>query len=250
MLGARVGSDAEVVGVSAEVAVDVVRIPVEVTAPAVVFDVVARGYDRRQVHAHVADLEQQLAELRFDAEDVVAQRRLLAEGRAALAIEQQAWRPSYTELGQRAGRILQLAQEEADALRAAATDEARAVRAQAQADALAERAEAQREAEQVRQQAARAAALAEQALAERRELAERELDHARRDAELQVAGALARARASAAEMVAHARREVDELRRAAQQELAQTQSARGRLGAEVVELADRLARVADHLREA
>ncbi|MDP9436671.1 MAG: hypothetical protein M3P93_16390, partial [Actinomycetota bacterium] len=89
----------------------------------------------------------------------------------------------------------------------------------------------------------------EQDAEQRRELTRRELEHARRDAELQVAGMLAQARAQAGDQLAQARREIEELRRDADQQLTQTRVARDRLTAEVVALADDLARVAARLRE-
>ncbi len=64
-------------GVVDEVTPGVVRSPVEVAAQAAVFHVAGRGYDQGQVDAHVSALEQELAELRWEHNDLAAQRREL-----------------------------------------------------------------------------------------------------------------------------------------------------------------------------
>jgi len=84
-------------GVVDEVSAGLVRIPAEVAAEAAVFRVVARGYDPGQVAAHVLAVEQELAELRWEHDDVAAQRRELAEQRE----QQNRWRPSVRALGDR-----------------------------------------------------------------------------------------------------------------------------------------------------
>src|SRR5664280_3744356 len=70
----------EVPGVSAEP----IRIPVPVESPSVVFDVVGRGYDRRQVHEQLHRQEQELAELRWELEALQAERDSVREDRARL----------------------------------------------------------------------------------------------------------------------------------------------------------------------
>ena len=99
-------------GVVDEVSAGLVRIPVEVAAEAAVFGVVARGYDQGQVDAHVLAVEQELAELRWEHDDVAAQRRMLAEQRE----QQNRWRPSVRALGDRMVQLMCLAEQEAGAL--------------------------------------------------------------------------------------------------------------------------------------
>lgn len=62
-----------------------VRIPVEVATEAAIFSPAGRGYDREQVDAHAAALEQELAELRWEHEDLAGQRQALAVQRAQQA---------------------------------------------------------------------------------------------------------------------------------------------------------------------
>ncbi len=88
-----------------QVSAGLVRIPVEVTAEAAVFRVVARGYDPGQVDAHVLVLEQELAELRWEHDDLAAQRGELAEQRD----QQNRWRPSVRALGDRTVQLMCLA---------------------------------------------------------------------------------------------------------------------------------------------
>jgi len=93
-------------GVVDEVSAGLVRIPVEVAAEAAVFGVVACGYDQGQVDAHVLALEQELAELRWEQDDVAAQRRELAEQRE----QQNRRRPSVRALGDRMVQLMCLAE--------------------------------------------------------------------------------------------------------------------------------------------
>ncbi len=84
-----------------------VRIPVEVATEAAVFSPAGRGYDRKQVDAHVAALEQELAELRWEHEDLAGQRQALFVQRA----QQACWTPSFTALGERVVQLVRLAEE-------------------------------------------------------------------------------------------------------------------------------------------
>ncbi len=124
-------------GVVDEVSAGLVRIPVEVAAEAAVFRVVARGYDPGQVDAHVLALEQELAELRWEHDDLAAQRRELAEQRE----QQDRWRPSVRALGDRMVQLMCLAEQEAGALRTAATVEVARQREQANVAFAAQQAE-------------------------------------------------------------------------------------------------------------
>ncbi|MCW2621668.1 MAG: DivIVA domain, partial [Frankiales bacterium] len=127
------------------------RVPVEVLADAVVFDVVSRGYDRRQVDAHVAALEQELAELRWAQDDLAAQQEALAAQREA----QERWTPSFDARGARVVEVLRLAEQEAAALREEAAGEVGRLRHEATAALLAERADLERGLGEARQAAAR-----------------------------------------------------------------------------------------------
>lgn len=95
------------------------------------FDVVMRGYDRTQVNRHVAWLEELLATAEQQAataeqaangarEEVARVRRDAGE----LQAELERGRPTYEALGERIGKMLALAEEEAEALRAAGRAEA------------------------------------------------------------------------------------------------------------------------------
>jgi hypothetical protein len=225
----------------------VVRIPVEVPEDAVVFDVVARGYDRRQVDEHVATLEQELAELRWEAEDVAARRAELADARAAFDRERAEWEPSWTLLGARAREILQLAVEEAAQVRADAVAGTAALHRQAEADLEQARREAAHEAQALRARAARDLEVFEDEARLRRELLERDLAHARRDAELEATGLVATATARADELVETARRAAAELQAAAAAELTHTARSRDALAQELVDLSERLVAVVSRL---
>ena len=110
------------------------------------FEVVMRGYSRRQVHEYmirtrnqIRDLEERLARAIEQAE----QGRIeLAEARRRLAEAPQ----DYDELGQRLSQILKLGEEEAAAKKEAAEAEANRIREQANAQAESLLASAQEEA--------------------------------------------------------------------------------------------------------
>lgn len=127
------------------------------------FDVVLRGYERDQVDEYVNLLESQLQ-----------------QARAAASRE----RPNYAELGQRVVRILELAEEEASSMRAAAQAAADAIRE----DALTATDRARAEAEQIR---AAAAAEAENVTAQAAGEATQLVQRARTQAESIVADARA-----------------------------------------------------------
>lgn len=91
---------------------------------------VPRGYERRRVDAYVAATEQELAELRWEHDDLAAQRAALARERA----EQARWQPSFEALGSRVVEVLRLAEQEAAALREAAEERARRREHSANAD--------------------------------------------------------------------------------------------------------------------
>ncbi|MBB4700252.1 hypothetical protein [Sphaerisporangium siamense] len=164
------------------------------------FEVVMRGYSRRQVHDHmvrtrnqIRDLEERLAR----AIDQAEQGRIeLAEARRRLAEAPQ----DYDELGQRLSAILKLAEEEA-----------KSKRESADADATKTREEATAEAERM---LTAAQAEAERRVHEATESAERLLAQAGSDAE----ETLGTARAEAEETLRSARAESDRTLTAAQHE--------------------------------
>lgn len=220
-----------------------VRIPVEVAGEAVVFDVVARGYSRRQVDTHVARLEQELAELRWARDEVAAERERLAAEREAQA----AWVPSFEAMGARVVEVLRLAEQEAAALRADVAREARRARAEAVGHLVAAREQEEQALAEARRTTARELRTLEVSVQGRRELLEAELVRVRRDAELEVTGRLATATAQAADAVAEAVRDADALRAAARAELQQLHRRRDALAAEMVDLSERLVAVVHRL---
>lgn len=220
-----------------------VHIPVEVGTDAVVFDVVARGYHRRQVDAYVAGLEQQLAELRWEHDELTAQRRAVAEQRA----EQERWTPSFQALGERAAELLRLAEEEATALRTQGARQARRHERQASAELVASREEHTRALEQARRAGERELRSLEAGVQSRRGLLEAELSRVRRDAELEIAGRLAQAAAQAQDTRAEAGREAEEIRAAARAQVTHLRRRRDELAAELTDLSVRLVAVVHRL---
>ncbi len=213
-----------------------VQIPVEVAAEAVVFAVVARGYDRAQVRARVVELEQELAELRWQLADVAAQRQALEEQRE----RQERWAPSLGALGVRAEEILRLADEEAAELRARAREQVRRWERGAAAELEARKREHAEVLEQARADGERELRRLESSASTRRELLDGELARTRRDAELEVAGLLAQATAQAQDVRAAAAREADERRAQTQAEVERLQRRRAELARELTELSDAL----------
>ncbi|MFB9249995.1 hypothetical protein ACFFWE_17275 [Sphaerisporangium melleum] len=164
------------------------------------FEVVMRGYSRRQVHDHmvrtrnqIRDLEERLARAIEQAEQGRVE---LTEARRRLAEAPQ----DYDELGQRLSAILKLAEEEAISKRETAD-----------ADAAKTREEAAAEAERM---LSSAQAEAERRVAEATDAAERLLAQAGSDAE----ETLGAARSEADETLRNARAEADRTLTAAQHE--------------------------------
>ncbi|GGK98407.1 hypothetical protein Ppa06_57000 [Planomonospora parontospora subsp. parontospora] len=190
------------------------------------FEVVMRGYSRRQVHDYmirtrnqIRDLEERVAR----AIDQAEQSRLeLADARRRLSDAPQ----DYDELGQRLSQILKLGEEEAAAKREVADTEANRLRDEAAAEAerlvgsARERAEgiltaAQQEAER---RVAEATATAEQLLAQAGGDAEETLGAARAEAE----ETLTRARSEAERMIGSARHEAERTLESARAEAEET----------------------------
>jgi len=230
-------------GVVAKVSAGLVRIPVEVTAQAAVFRVVARGYDQEQVDAHVLALEQELAELRWEQDDLAAQRLELAEQRE----QQNCWRPSVRALGDRMVQLMCLAEQEAGALRTAATVEVARQREQANVAFAAHQAEQARALEVCHEAAEREMRLVHSLHQNRREVLATELAQARRDLEVEVTGTLARAAAQAQDLRDGAAREAAAARAATEAEVDHLQRRRDELVAEIVELSARLLAVVARL---
>lgn len=116
------------------------------------FEVVMRGYNKRQVddyvlqcQHHIRDLAQRLALAEQEIERVRAD--------AAVALEKASTKPVHEEVSERLAQILRLANEEAERERANAADEIASLRAAALADTQNLRELAQRETEDLRQQA-------------------------------------------------------------------------------------------------
>lgn len=114
-------------------------VPLEEETEAVGFDVVLRGYDRTQVDRHVAWLEDVLAAAEEQA--AKAEQQATAAGEEAARARREAasmqaqlerGRPTFEALGERVGRMLTLAEQEGDALRAAARAEAGALQGRLQ----------------------------------------------------------------------------------------------------------------------
>ncbi|GGS75743.1 hypothetical protein GCM10010156_38220 [Planobispora rosea] len=186
------------------------------------FEVVMRGYSRRQVHDYmirtrnqIRDLEERVAR----AIDQAEQGRLeLAEARRRLSEAPQ----DYDELGQRLSQILKLAEEEAAAKREVASAEAGKLREEAAADADRMLTSARERAEGILGSAQQEA---ERMLTSARERAEGILGSAQQEAERRVGEAtanaeqmLAQAGNDAEEKLNAARTEADETLRSARAE--------------------------------
>jgi len=230
-------------GVVDEVSAGLVRIPVEVTTEAAVFCVVARGYDPGQVDAHVLVLEQELAELRWEHDDLAAQRRELAEQRE----QQNRWRPSVRALGDRMVQLMCLAEQEAGALRTAATVEVARQREQANVAFAARQAEQARALQNCHEAAEREMRLVHSLHQNRREVLATELAQARRDLELEATGTLARAAAQARDLRDAAGRAAVAAGAAPPAEVDHLQRRRDELVAEIVELSAQLLAVVARL---
>ena len=184
------------------------------------FEVVMRGYNRRQVHDYmmrtrnqIRDLEERLARAIEQAE----QGRIeLAEARRRMVETPQ----SYEDLSPRLAQILRLGEEEAQAKREDAEAEAARVREEAQAEADRLVTSARETSDKI---LTSAQAEAERRVSEATQAAERMLAQAGSDAEEQLTAArteseetLANARAEAERLVTTAREESEQLLASAQ----------------------------------
>jgi chromosome segregation ATPase len=114
------------------------------------FEVVMRGYNKRQVddyalqcQHHIRDLAQRLALAEQEIERVRVE--------ASAALEKAASKPVHEEVSERLAQILRLANEEAERERAVAAEEIAELRAKTLSDTQALREQAQRESEALRQ---------------------------------------------------------------------------------------------------
>ncbi|ADG90088.1 hypothetical protein [Thermobispora bispora] len=196
------------------------------------FEVVMRGYSRRQVHEYmirtrnqIRDLEERLARAIEQAEQARVE---LAEARRKMAASPQ----NPEELGERLSQILRLAQEEAAANRQASEEEAARLRENARAEAERMVASAREQADAIRSAAqdeaerriAEATATAErlvsQATAEAEETlgsARAEAEETRRSAQSEAERLVTSARMEAERLVGEARAQAESIVTAAQQ---------------------------------
>jgi DNA repair exonuclease SbcCD ATPase subunit len=143
------------------------------------FRVVLRGYDPTQVNRRIEELATAVAQAAAQR-DVLAARleaaeREQAEGAAPVVAEE----PTFEQLGERVGRILALAAEEADHLRRTAEAEVAAARERLEEETTRAREDAERYAAETRSAAeTEAARIVEDA----RRAADERLDNAERDA--------------------------------------------------------------------
>src|SRR5215470_812748 len=96
------------------------------------FEVVVRGYNRRQVHEYMAKTRRQVRDL--EERLARAQEGLDSTRRELETQQQQANRPAHEEVSERLSQILQLADEEADQRRAAADADVARLRELAEQD--------------------------------------------------------------------------------------------------------------------
>jgi hypothetical protein len=216
-----------------------IRIPMEISRPPAVFDLVVRGYDRRQVDEHVGRLEQELAELAWqrdvldsERQQVRAAREEVAAERATWEEQRATWQPSFSALGERVNEILSMSQQEAEQLR---------VRTARECDD--ERRAAEQEIAKIRE------AFAAESAQTRAEL-RRDLDLARREAEAEAAQIVHNARTEAESLVEAARHEADGIRLRAQEILAAARQERTKVALQMSEVADRLSSARQFLNEA
>ncbi|HSV67753.1 MAG TPA: hypothetical protein VLJ59_17865 [Mycobacteriales bacterium] len=216
-----------------------IRIPVEISRPTRVFDLVVRGYDRRQVDDHIIRLEQELAEVVWQHDVLESERHQVRAGladldrqRAEWEERKATWQPSFAELGERVSTILSLAQQEAEQFR---TRTAR------------EHADEHRRAER---EIAAARETFEHEMAESRAGLRRDLDLMRREAEAAAVQIVHTARSEADALVEAARHEADGIRIRAQEMLAAARQERARVVHQLGELTDRLKAAQNFLAEA
>ncbi len=124
------------------------RIPTPIGRPAApAFDLVLRGYDRRQVDARLAELEGRVTELSAALEAArQSEASALATAQRARA-ELERGRPSFDTLGERVAEMLRLAEVEAAEMRAAGEQDAAASREAGERDAQDYRRTAERQVE-------------------------------------------------------------------------------------------------------
>jgi len=233
-------------------AAEPVRIPVPVETPVAVFDLVARGYDRDQVHEYVARLEQELAELRWEKEFVEAREAELATRQDELDLRQaliDAWEPSWEALGERAQQIMASTQQHASTLRAQAAKESTELLGRAQAECGQLRAAAEQEADTLRRSAHRLLEVARSDSDRLRELLDIDLDRKRRDGELEITGLVNRAQVTAEETIAAAQRKAVRITADATESLAKLQRERDEIARQLDNLVGRLQSVAAHLND-
>jgi cell division septum initiation protein DivIVA len=198
------------------------------------FEVVMRGYSRRQVHDHINRLRNQIRDLEERLGRAMEQaehgRVELAEARRRLAEAPQ----DYDELGQRLSQILKLAEEEAAAKKQTAESEATDLRERAAAEAERLVTGAQEQAQSI---VSAAQAEADRRVAEATEAAERLLAQAGADAD----ETLSTARAEAEDERRQARGESDRMLTSSRHETERLVSVATRRAEELVDDATRRA---------
>jgi chromosome segregation ATPase len=216
-----------------------IRIPMEISTPPAVFDLVLRGYDRRQVHEHIARLEQELAELAWQRDVLDAERQQVRAAREEVEAERAAWkdqrpvRPtSLSEAGERIQEILSLSQQEAEQLRARTARECEQ-----------ERRKVDQEIAKAREQ------LAQESTRSKAEL-RRDLDLSKREADADVAQALHNAQVEADGMVDAARHEADGIKIRANEILAAARQERTKVALYLTEVMERISAAQQFLVEA
>lgn len=215
-----------------------IRIPVEVTSPPPIFDLVPKGYDRSQVDEHLLGLEQEIAELTWERDWVEGRSQELAREAEQLQAERDefesmrdSWEPSFAKLGERASEIIRLTQAEADALLEASREEASERRTRTEQDV----------------KTAREAL--EQEIADARADLRNTLELSRREAEAQAQQILHEARQQAAELEATARRDAEAVRIRTVEHLAAARQERAKTATMLAELSERLRSAAERLDE-
>jgi chromosome segregation ATPase len=213
------------------------------------FDIVLRGYERRQVDEHLAVTT---AERRAAAGRVGGLERRVEELTVEFRDAQKRGgevEPSYAGLGARVEKILRLAEEEATELRAEAVGQAEQVRRAAETAAAQVRAQAEQDGrarrEQARQEAAKLLEQARKQAAQVRAEAADEATAKRDEAE----GVLEAARAMAAQAAAEFEMSLANRRAHAERDLATRQEAAERHLSETSDQADQLRLEAQKLRD-
>ncbi|MGW1102903.1 cellulose-binding protein [Streptomyces sp. NPDC002540] len=210
-----------------------------------------RGYRPEQVDNKAADLSaerdealEQVSRLTALADELSAESARLGEVVAALAPQ------NYASLGERAQRILGLAESEAEDVRGAAREDSQALRDAAEEAGRGLRASAGADSEAMRTAAGK---YAEETLATARGTAEETVTEARREAaevREQAESAMAETRRRTASVLAHQEQEHTERWKAAERELAEAEAVQAARHDEQIERAEaRLAEVRRALAE-